>query len=164
MIISATAFSYVVASVFFLTENNTTGGQAVVRIEEMAEYLKNKKTPTSILFPITEFLRVKLFQKNSFYDEELILSRLPERIRKKILLIQNEEILSLLPIFKYMTNSSQKLYILSLMKTRVSIDNEIVVREGKTLSFFISHLYFISNFCLTSRFEFSFILFYFSGF
>lgn len=133
MILSATVFGYIIASIFFLTASNQLEIQATVRIEKLAEYLKDKECSTNLLSQATDFLRKKLFKKTDYFNDEMILSRLPVRIRMRILLFQNQDVMRVIPIFKHIRNYSRKLYVLNLMKARMTDVNERVAEQGELL-------------------------------
>ena len=61
---------------------------------------------------------------SSAFDETLILSRLPCRIRDELLLYIHRQSLTTIPLFRYITNNSVKLYLLKRMAFQVMVDGD----------------------------------------
>lgn len=130
MMVGATVFGYIVANVATLMgSKNLAEEQTNEKIAEVTEYLREKQVPKSLTGAIVRHVKHAITQVSAF-DEEGILSRLPRSISTEIQLIQQNHIMSLIPIFKFISNGSICLYIYKLLSPAFFDTNQYVVHQG----------------------------------
>jgi hypothetical protein len=149
MLIGASVFAYIVASIFFVCKSSSLQILANTRVIEVTEFLRSKQCPQKELSEITTFLRKK-FSNKSLYDEKLILSRLPVRLRIRLILAQNRDVLTNIPIFEYIQNPSRKVHVLNLLKPVIADMGEPVITEGVyeyICTYIFLHVFTCINIC-----------------
>ena len=115
----ATAFSFVVAHISDLIQNfNQVETHNASRITEIKEFLAETRISSSLFKDIVNHFKTAM-KHSSIFDEELILSRLPCRIRDELLLYIHRQSLTSIPLFRYITNDNVKLYLFKQMKFQV---------------------------------------------
>ena len=88
---------------------------------------------------------------SSAFDETLILSRLPNRIRDELLLYIHRQSLTTIPLFRYITNNSVKLYLLKRMSFQVVDVGRSILREddvGDEIVFVMKGMSLVPLLCL----------------
>ena len=111
----ATAFSFVVAYISDIIQNfNQVEAHNAARITEIKEFLAETWISSSLFKDIVGHFKTAM-KHSSIFDEGLILSRLPCRIRDELLLYMHRQSLTTVPLFRYITNDSVKLFLLKQM-------------------------------------------------
>jgi CRP-like cAMP-binding protein len=131
MVIGATAFGYVVANVATVVGNfNLVELRATERLTQMKEFMKEKNCSVAVIKEITGHFK-HVFEHNSSFDEETLLSRLPRRLRTELLLAQHQYTMDKIPFFKHIKNHSRKLFILSIMTKHFADIGRTILKEGE---------------------------------
>ena len=148
MVIGATVFGYVVANMSTIIGNfNQLETKAADRLSEMTESMRERNCPDSLIMEITNHYK-QVFNHNSMFDEDRILSCLPVRLRLELLFVQHKSILEKIPLFQYIKNVSLKLFLLRTMKANfVGVDRQIL-KEGARSE---EVIFIISGKCLVCR-------------
>ena len=127
------------------------------RITEIKEFLAETRISSSLFKDIVGHFKTAM-KHSSAFDETLILSRLPNRIRDELLLYIHRQSLTTIPLFRYITNNSVKLYLLKRMSFQVvdvgrsilredDVGDEIVfVMKGMSCCTFTMFMYFVHYF------------------
>merc|ERR1711965_329414 len=106
--------------------------QASVRINEkvseVQEYLSERQCPDHLTEHIIRHLKHR-FKLESSFDESEILSRIPTPLKLKILMIQHEDVLDKIAIFKFINNNSVILYLFEQMQACYYSHDEELVNE-----------------------------------
>ena len=130
MVIGATVFGFVVANVGTIVGNfDQIEARAADRLTQMIEYMKEKNCPNGLIKEITGYFK-KSIKHNSSFNEGEILSRLPVRLRIELSLIQNISILEKISLFKYIKNTSLKIFLLKILEPHFVDADDCILREG----------------------------------
>ena len=131
MVMGATVFGFVVANVGTIVGNfDQIEARAADRLTQMIEYMKEKNCPNGLIKEITGYFK-KSIKHNSSFNEGEILSRLPVRLRIELSLIQNISILEKISLFKYIKNTSLKIFLLKILEPHFVDADDCILREGE---------------------------------
>ena len=127
--IGATMFSYVIANVSELVQSfNLTEKIASSRLTQVKEFLTDAKTSTSMFGEIVGHFKQSI-QSTSIYSDASMMKRLPCRLRDRVLMSKRSEILSIIPLFKYISNPSIKLFLLNKMESHMAEVGRHIILE-----------------------------------
>ena len=82
---------------------------------EIKEFLTDARVGRSLFTEVVGHFRQSM-KRNSGFDETTILRRLPVRLQDNLLLYHYHELLQSVPIFRYIKNTSIKLFLLKEMR------------------------------------------------
>ena len=131
MIMGATVFGFVVANVGTIVGNfDQIEARAADRLTQMIEYMKEKNCANGLIKEITGYFK-KSIKHNSSFNEGAILSRLPVRLRIELSFIQNASILEKISLFRYIKNTSLKIFLLKILEPHFVDADVCILREGE---------------------------------
>ena len=131
MLVGVSVFGYVLANVGTLVSNpSSTERKATLKILLIKEFLKETKCDKILSYQVISHFQ-QATKLNSAFDEEKMYSRLPLKLKNEILISEYSDILSNIPIFRFITNKSIKLFLLKLLKPQVAVQGRTVVKKGK---------------------------------
>jgi CRP-like cAMP-binding protein len=130
MVLGATVFGYVVANVGTIVGTiNQLEARAADRLTHMTEFMKEKKCSKAVVNEIINHFK-HVYKHHSSFDEETILSRLPVRLRIELTYVQQKNILEKIPLFRYIKNTSLKLFLLHFMTSQFAGVERCILKEG----------------------------------
>jgi CRP-like cAMP-binding protein len=130
MVLGATVFGYVVANVGTIVGTiNQLEARAADRLTHMTEFMKEKNCSKAVVNEIINHFK-HVYKHHSSFDEETILSRLPVRLRIELTYVQQKKILEKIPLFRYIKNTSLKLFLLHSMTSHFAGVERCILREG----------------------------------
>lgn len=131
MIVGATVFGYIVASVSSLMGNlNQAQAQKTEKLSELSGFLTEKNCPARLTGSIMRFVRHSQ-SRTSIHDEEGILYRLPLHLALAISYNDNREIMKKIPIFRYIKNKSVAMHIFRAMTPVYFDSDQFIIKEGE---------------------------------
>ena len=131
MIMGATVFGFVVANVGTIVGNfDQIEARAADRLTQMIEYMKEKNCANGLIKEITGYFK-KSIKHNSSFNEGAILSRLPVRIRIELSIIQNVSVMEKISLFRYIKNTSLKIFLLKILEPHFVDADDCILREGE---------------------------------
>ncbi len=141
MLTGTVTFGYIVANVSTLMGSlDHTKHVITERVSEVTEYLAEKNVSSVLAATIIRHFRHK-FNQESAYDEVSILGRLPRELTMEISLLQNNDSIKKVCIFRHITNKSIVLYLFKLLIPAYFDADQYLIKEGdppSMISFIIS--------------------------
>ena len=130
MLTGTVTFGYIVANVSTLMGSlDHTKHVITERVSEVTEYLAEKNVSGVLAATIIRHFRHK-FNQESAYDEVSILGRLPRELTLEISLLQNNDSIKKVCIFKHISNKSIVLYIFKLLIPAYYDADQFLIKEG----------------------------------
>ena len=150
LFLGASLFGYVVANVSSVLDTISRKSTILAdRFAQISEYLKEKDCPPDLSQNILRHFRLLYGLENSMEGKE-VLARLPLKLKNKILLIQYDSKIKNIAIFKYVANSTVRLYLFGLMKPIFFQSGQTVIMEGESAS---DILFFVSGSAIAVKFH-----------
>jgi CRP-like cAMP-binding protein len=141
MLTGTVTFGYIVANVSTLMGSlDHTKHVITERVSEVTEYLAEKNVSNVLAATIIRHFRHK-FNQESAYDEVSIMGRLPRELSMEISLLQNNDVIKKICIFKHIPNKSILLYIFKLLIPSYYDADQFLIKEDEPpsmISFLIS--------------------------
>lgn len=130
MVLGATVFGYVVANVGTIVSTiNQFEARTTDRLTQMSEFMKEKNCSKAVVTEILNHYK-HAHKHHSSFDEESILSRLPVRLRIELTYVEQMSILEKIPLFRYIKNTSLKLFLLRSMTSHFAGAERCILKEG----------------------------------
>lgn len=130
MMVGATVFGYIVANVSTLM-GTLNHSQTLIneKVSEVTEYLNEKNCPKDLAGVIIRHYK-HMFNQQSAFDETGILGRLPRRISSEILLLQHNDTMNKIHMFRYIDNKYVALFIFKILTADYIDVNQYIAKEG----------------------------------
>jgi CRP-like cAMP-binding protein len=133
MCVGASTFGYIMGSVAGLVGSFTSTSASDERITAINSFLSEKNCPDELATSIVRHFRHKSSEVSAT-NELAILERLPKRMQVKLVMTDQHDKMSLIPLFQYIDNDSVKVHIFKMMIQHFYEMDQVILSEGDMAS------------------------------